>query len=86
MELMALPDDSLASTCSRPKCRSTKGEAYPYSPLWERKREWLPWKSNDQERGLKAHRATPGGYIEEAGDNSLGRKKIKGISSRQWGR
>ena len=74
------------STSSLPQCVRTKGEAYPYSALWERKREWLPWKSNDQERGLKAHRVTPGGYLEEAGDRQQPRKKIKAISSRQWER
>jgi hypothetical protein len=79
-----MPDSSLATTYSRPQCRSTEEIKYPYSPLWERKRVWLPWKSDDLERGLRAHRVTGGGYIEEAGDRQQTPKKIKGVSSRQW--
>ena len=80
-----VPDDSLVSTCPPPQSGDTKGEECRYSPLWRQKKEWLPWQSNDQERGLKAHRVTGGGHIEEADDNPIvRRKKIKGISSRQW--
>lgn len=73
------------STCSRPQSRNTKEIPYPYSPLWEREREWLLWRTDRLEHGLKAHRVTPGGHIEEAEDNPIVRKKkIKGVSSQQW--
>jgi hypothetical protein len=76
------------SASPRPQSRETEGREYPqYSPLWNREREWLPWKSNAQEHGLKSHRVTPGGYVEEVGDDPIvRRKKIKAVSSRQWGR
>ncbi|MGD0953751.1 MAG: hypothetical protein ABR985_15410 [Methanotrichaceae archaeon] len=80
-----MPDTSEASTCSRPQCRSTKGEAYPYSALWQHGSDWLPWKSEGLEHGLKPHRVTQAGYVEEHGDRAPSRKKIKGVSSRQWG-
>lgn len=84
---VAVANDSNSSTCSRPQRRNTKEISYPYSPLWQRERAWLPWQSNDQEHGLKAHRVTPGGHIEVAEDNPIiRRKKIKGVSSRQWER
>jgi hypothetical protein len=79
-----MTDDLEACACSRPQSRSTKGEESRYSPLWSRKAEWLPWKSNGLEHGHKAHRVTMGGHIEEVGDRAQPRKKIKGISSRQW--
>jgi hypothetical protein len=85
MEVTVLPDSLDTTTYSRPQRRSTEEIQYPYSPLWERKRVWLPWKSNDQERGLQAFRVTPGGRVEESGDRAPPRKKIKAISSCQWG-
>jgi hypothetical protein len=75
-----------ATTSSLPRRVRTKSEACEYAPLWSRKLEWLPWTSNGLERGIKAHKATSGGYVEEAGDRAPNRKKIKGISSRQWER
>jgi hypothetical protein len=72
-----------ATTSSLPQRVRTKSEACEYAPLWSRKPEWLPWTSNGLEHGVKAHRVTPGGYVEEVGDRAPDRKKIKGISSRQ---
>jgi hypothetical protein len=47
--------------------------------------EWLPWQSNGLAHGLKTHRVTGGGIVEEAEDNPKGRrKKIKAVSSRQF--
>lgn len=79
-----MPDASEASACSRPQRRSTKGKGYPYSSLWRHESDWLPWKSDGLEHGLKAHRVSQSGYIEEDGDRAPSRKKIKGVSSRQW--
>lgn len=75
------------TTSSRPQRRRNESEAAPYSPLWCRERAWLPWQTEGRGHGLRAHRVTGGGHIEEAEDREpQPRKKIKGISSRQWGR
>ncbi len=71
------------TTSSRPQRRRTKSEAAPYSALWLPKPEWLPWQSDGQEQGIRAHRVTVSGYVLETGDRAP-RKKIKGISFRQW--
>ncbi len=80
-----MPDDSNDPTCSPPQCGSTKSEAAAYSPLWSRKRAWLPWQTEGRGHGLKAYHVTGGGHIEEVADRERPqRKKIKGISLRQW--
>ena len=56
----------------------------PYSSRWEPKRAWLPWKSDGREHGLRAHRVSLGGHVDEAHDIIHQRKKPKVISSRQW--
>ena len=74
------------SACLRPQSRNTEGKECQYSPLFLQKKEWLPWYSNDQNHGFKSHRVTGGGIVEEADDGPQPRRKIKGVSSRQWGR
>jgi hypothetical protein len=86
---MALSETIHHTACLWPQSRNTDEIPYlQYSPLWERKPEWLPsWQSDNQEREIKAHHVTPGGHIDEADDYSIiRRKKIKGLSSRQWER
>jgi hypothetical protein len=67
--------------------RLAEREAAPYSPLWNREREWLLWQSSGRGHGLRAHKVTGGGHVEEAVDREhKPRKKIIAISSRQWER
>jgi len=78
-----MTDSMETSTCPPPQRGDTEGEECRYSPLWSQKRAWLPWQSEGQEHGLKAHRVTGGGVVGD--DNpQIRRKKIKGVSSRQW--
>lgn len=82
-----LDSQGLPPACSRPQSRNTEGGAYrpPYSAVWETKGEWLPWSSGGCEHGIKAHRVSKAGYIEEVGDRAATpRKRIKSVSSRQW--
>jgi len=82
-----MPETKKSSASPRPRCRETEEQHYRYSSLWNHEQEWLPWQSNGQGHGLKQHRVTGGGHVEEAVDhNQQPQKKIKGISSRQWAR
>lgn len=86
---MALSETIHHTAYSWQQSRNTDEIPYlQYLPLWERKPEWLPsWQSDNREREIRAHRVTSGGHIDEADDNPIiRRKKIKGLSSRQWER
>jgi len=51
----------------------------------ERRREFLTWKSNGCEHGIRPHLVQKNGEIVEIGDRShKPRKKSKAVSSRQY--
>jgi len=81
-----LPDDLDTTTYSRPQSRSTEEIQYPYSPMWETERKWLPWVSDGLEHGLKAHRVSPGGNIEESGGPYTGPEEDQGHKLKTVGR
>ena len=82
-----MPDASGNSAHSRPQSRRTKGGERRYVPRWNVEKEWLPWSSNGLEHGLRKHRVSPSGEVEEVSDLIPEPKKVrKCISSRQWGR
>ena len=84
---MALSDGSETSTHSRPQSGRTEGGECQYSPRWNLKKEWLPWSSNGLEHGLKKHRVSPSGEVEEVSDPTPEPKKVrKSISRQQWER
>jgi hypothetical protein len=81
-----LTEERRVATVPRSQNRATEDKECRYSPLFLRKKAWLPWQSNGQEHGFKSHRVTGGGFVEVANDNPQQRRKIKGVSSRQWER
>lgn len=81
--------------CSREECRRTSCTICPgcysvakpgpkYNPRWYTE-DHLEWSSNSLDHGLKKHRVSISGVVEELGDRTKTqiRKKIKAISSRQ---
>lgn len=57
-----------------------------YSPLWQHKKSWLPTKAGEREIGLRPHRVSLGGIVEEYCQSLCApKKKPKGISTRAWG-
>ena len=85
-----MPDNKKLATSSRPQCRRDDSEAAKepkprYSSLFQQDRAWLPWKVQGRHQGLKGHKVTVYGQVIEVVDKPQpARKKIKGISSRQW--
>ena len=84
------PDEPNTANCLQPGLEANEGGKHRRAHVPRddaRGLAWLSWRSHELEHGMKPHKVSPDGSIQEIGDRAsriAPKRKPKAISSRQW--